>query len=338
MQTTHAPPSPNLLFETLNSYQKTAALKAAIELDLFSAIGDGVSTSAELAARVGASERGVRILADYLVVIGFLTKPNGRYGLPPNTAAFLTKRSPAYLGGTIEFLLSPTLVRSFDNLTETVRRGSTTLEANGTLAPEHEVWERFARAMAPMMGPTSAAVAKRILNGSTQPMRVLDVAASHGVFGLAFAQQNPHARVTGLDWANVLKVARENAARLGVADRYDTIAGSVFDAELGGPYDVILLPNILHHFNEAEIVKICQRMKAALKPEGKVVTVEFIPNEDRISPPPDAAFSLMMLASTPSGDAYTFSEYERMLKAAGFSRSELIRSPESPHAVIVSQP
>jgi ubiquinone/menaquinone biosynthesis C-methylase UbiE len=337
MQLPHIPPSPVLLFEALNGFQKTAALKAAIELDLFTAIADGASTPAELAAKTGASERGARILSDFLVVAGFLTKSNGRYSLSPDSAFFLTKRSPAYMGGTLEFLLSPTIVGSFSDLTAVVRQGGTALGADGTLAPEHEVWERFARAMTPMMGPVSANVAKQVLGGSTQPMRVLDVAASHGLFGLTFAQQNPHARVTGLDWANVLKVAQENASRMGLADRYNTIAGSMFEVDLGGPYDVILLPNILHHFDEAAIVKFCRRLKPTLKPEGRVVTVEFVPNEDRISPPTDAAFALTMLASTPSGDAYTFAEYDRMFKAAGFGQSEIIRTPGMPHSVIVTQ-
>ena len=62
-----------------------------------------------------------------------------------------------------------------------------------------------------------------------------------------------------------------------------------------------------------------QKCFAALKPGGRAVTLEFIPNEDRITPPSNAAFALIMLASTPAGDAYTFSELESMFSEAGFA-------------------
>src|SRR6478609_5030778 len=90
-----AQPTLDLFFATANAYQRAAALKAAVELELFTAIGEGCATPAELARRCKAAERGVRILADFLVVIGFLTKREGRYGLTPDAATFLDRRSPA---------------------------------------------------------------------------------------------------------------------------------------------------------------------------------------------------------------------------------------------------
>jgi len=88
--------SPGLFLDAVNSYQRTAAIKAAIELDLFTAIGQGRETSQELALSCGASERGMRILSDYLVVMGFLRKKRGRYGLTVDSAMLLDRRSPAY--------------------------------------------------------------------------------------------------------------------------------------------------------------------------------------------------------------------------------------------------
>jgi len=87
-------------------------------------------------------------------------------------------------------------------------------------------------------------------------------------------------------------------------------------------------------------VKTCEtllrKVHAALVDGGRAVTVEFVPNEDRISPPPSAMFSLVMLGSTPSGDAYTFGEFEKMFADAGFSRSELHQLPPTPQQVIIS--
>src|SRR3712207_5485102 len=110
------PPSPVLFFETVNAYQRSAALKAAVEIGLFTAAAEGDDPAAAMAARAGAAERGVRVLADYLTVLGFMTKSAGRYRLTPDTALFLDRRSPAYLGGAVEFLLAPGLVAGFADL------------------------------------------------------------------------------------------------------------------------------------------------------------------------------------------------------------------------------
>src|SRR5215472_4718961 len=106
-------PSPELIFDTLNAYQRTNALRGAIELDLFTAIGEGAATAADLASKLKVSERGARILCDFLVIIGFLTKTGSRYGLTPDSALFLDRRSPAYLASAETFLNSPMLTDTF---------------------------------------------------------------------------------------------------------------------------------------------------------------------------------------------------------------------------------
>ena len=62
--------SPENIFNTLWGFQRTAALKTGIDLDIFTAIAAGDRTAAELATKSGASERGIRILCDYLTIIG----------------------------------------------------------------------------------------------------------------------------------------------------------------------------------------------------------------------------------------------------------------------------
>src|SRR3712207_616546 len=143
-------PSPELFFQTVNSYQRTAAVKAAIELDIFTAIGEGDATPGEIAASRRLSERGARILCDFLVIMGMLTKDGGRYALTEDSAFFLDRRSPAYVGGAVEFMLAPTLVSNFDDLAAAVRRGGTANDEGGTVSHDNPIWETFARAMAPM--------------------------------------------------------------------------------------------------------------------------------------------------------------------------------------------
>lgn len=330
-------PSPLLFLDTVNAYQRTAALKAAIELDLFSAIGAGTETASELAAKCGASERGMRILCDYLSVIGFLTKADGRYRLTQDSAIFLTRESPAYLGGSTQFLLSPMLVDAFRDIAGAVRKGGTVVSAEGTVAPDHPVWVQFARGMAGFMTMPAQLMAKLIEADPERRLKVLDIAAGHGMFGIAVAQRFPNAEIVALDWPNVLEVAKENAAKAGVSDRYSTLAGSAFEVEFGSNYDVILIPNFLHHFDEATCISLLEKIHGALADDGKAVTVEFVPDEDRVSPPGAAVFSMVMLASTPQGDAYTFAELEGMLKRAGFSRTELHELPPSPQRLLISE-
>lgn len=332
-----AQPSPILFFETVNAYQRTAALKAAIELDVFTAIAEGNSTAQAVAARCRTSERGMRILLDYLVIIGFLAKAGEQYALTPDAAFFLDRNKPSYLGGAIEFLLAPELTGAFDELSEAVRKGGTVVSEDGTMSPENPIWVRFARAMAPMMMMPAQAIAQLVPVVADRPVKVLDIAAGHGIFGITLAKAHPNVEVVALDWPNVLEVARENAARFGVAERHSLLPGSAFEVDWGSGYDLILLTNFLHHFDAPTCEQLLQRAQAALNAGGRAVTLEFIPNEDRVTPPPAAAFALMMLGSTASGDAYTAAEYEQMFRRAGFAHNEFHPLPGSPQTVIVSQ-
>jgi SAM-dependent methyltransferase len=328
--------TPARVFDAFTGYQKTAAMRAAIDLDLFSAIGAAGATAAEVATRSGASARGVRILCDRLVVDGFLTKSGDRYGLAEDTAFFLDRASPAFVGSTVTFLSSPTIKDAFDRLTEAVRKGGTAIGEEGTLAPEHPVWVDFARAMAPLAGVMAEVLAGTIGGG---PIRgtVLDVAAGHGLYGITLARHHPDARVIAQDWPNVLAVAQENASRAGVADRFSRLPGSAFEVDFGTGHAIVLLTNFLHHFDPPTNETLLRRAHAALAPGGRAIAVEFVPNEDRVSPPEAASFSLTMLASTPSGDAYTFSEYDRMFRAAGFAKVEKKDLPGMPSQFIVAE-
>jgi 2-polyprenyl-3-methyl-5-hydroxy-6-metoxy-1,4-benzoquinol methylase len=329
-------PSPVLFFDTINAYQRTEALRAAIELDLFTRIAAGERTAEQLAAACQASPRGIRILANYLTTLGFLRKGDEQYELTGDADVFLNRNSPAYLGGTLEFLLTPQLKESFQQLTATVRRGATATSDEGTVSHDNPIWVAFARAMAPMMQLPARMLVDLVGGDRERPIRVLDVAAGHGIFGVSIAERYPHAHITALDWHNVLAVASENAKRAGVAERHVLRPGSAFEVDWGGPYDLVLLTNFFHHFDLATCRDLASRAYAALAPGGRAITLEFIPDEDRLNPPSTASFALTMLATTAHGDAYTFAEYQQIFQKAGFLRSELFALPPTAQQAVIS--
>jgi len=328
-------PTPELIFDTMQAYQRTAALRAGIELEIFTAIAEGATSVDAIAGRSHASTRGTRMLCDYLTIIGFLSKNGDAYQLTPDSAVFLNKRSPAYLGGMTEFLGAPDLVRNFDSLTETVRRGTITSRED-TVATENPIWEKFARAMAPMMMPPAQAIAEILGVASAGPISVLDIAAGHGIFGIVIAQRNAAAEIVAVDWKGVLKAATENATKMGVSARHRTIAGDAFTADFGGGYDIALVTNFLHHFDAPTCTNFLRKVASALKPGGRAAVLEFVPNDDRVSPPTPASFVMNMLAGTPGGDAFTLRELRGMLDGAGFHNVTGHPVPGGPETLVVA--
>jgi 2-polyprenyl-3-methyl-5-hydroxy-6-metoxy-1,4-benzoquinol methylase len=328
-------PTPDLFFEAATAYVRTEALRTAVELGVFTAVAAGAHTAAELAQRCRASDKGMRVLCDYLVVVGFLRKDGTRYMLSADTAMFLDRNSPAYMGGVLEFLHTPTLRQGYANLTAAVRKGGTVVSADGLLATENPDWVHFARAMVPMMIVPAQRSAQLVDRPASAKLKVLDIAAGHGLFGIEVAKRFVHAEVTGLDWPNVLEVARENAQRAGLSQRYHTLAGDAFEIELGEGYDVVLIPNFLHHFSLERCVAFLQRVHRSLRSDGIAITVEFVPDENRVSPPLPATFAMVMLVATAEGDAYTWQQLDAMFKRAGFQRSSLhALAPSAEHAIV----
>jgi 2-polyprenyl-3-methyl-5-hydroxy-6-metoxy-1,4-benzoquinol methylase len=317
----HQQPTPERFFNAVNAFEQTEAMKAAIELEIFTAIAEGNRAAATIAKRCRAAERGVRTLCDFLTIHGFLTKEGAQYALAPDSALFLNRHSPAYIGDALEFLLTPRLREAHARLTEAVRRGGSAL-GEGTLVPENPDWVKFAQAMMPLMHMPAEIMAAELRKGG-EVHKVLDIAASHGIFGIAVAKQNPAAQIYASDWESVLEVGIKNAQEMGVADRYHLLPGSAFEVDFGSDYDLVLIPNFLHHFDPPTCTTFMRKVHVALKPGGRAAIAELVPNPDRVTPPTAAAFSMMMLATTPTGDAYTFAELESISKNAGFARVEL---------------
>jgi hypothetical protein len=325
--------SPDLFLDRLWAFQETAALKAALRLGVFDALEPGPASAEAVAGAAAIAPKGARVLCDFLTIKGFLTKADGLYALTGSSRVFLTRASPASLAGVVEFLAGDFQIQQYvDHPEDMVRQGGAVRQL--ALVPDHPMWVDFARHMGAFMAPMADAVAAQVAAWGEAPARVLDIAAGHGRFGLALAALSPDTHVTALDWAPVVAVAQEHADAAAIGERFATIPGDAFQVDWGAGYDIVLLPNFLHHFNRAMATEILVKARASLAPGGKVLVVEFVPNDDRISPPAAARFAYTMLGSTPEGDAYTAAEYAAMGEDAGLPRMTVTPLPPTPQTLL----
>ena len=320
-------PNPTWLLDEFRAFERTLALRTAIEMDLFTRIAAGDNTVRALAAAADASERGLATLCDFLAVQGHLVKRGACYSLTLNTRLYLTSTSPAYLGSAVKFLAGDATVAAFCRLRQTVERGAGSADLD---------WLEYARSMAPIARPVAEFAAAALKVDSAGPIQVLDIAAGHGLYGIAIAAQNPSAQIFALDLTSVLKVAIENARQSGVTRRYHPIPGDALKTGFRGPYDLVLAANFTHHLDQAANIRLFEKIRAALKPAGRIALIDFILNTDRVSPAPDAAFALTLLATSAHGTVYTFKEYSQMLRTAGFRQVRHLKTGDYGHWMITA--
>ena len=252
------------------SYLTTAALTAGVKLDIFTAIGGDSRTADALAQTTGASTRGVRILCDYLTVIGFLEKSGTEYRLTAASKRYLDRTSAMAVADALDFLAAPEMMALvLEDPVSYVRGGGAVGLAH--IAPDNPIWVRFAHAMVPYARVTAKRVAAYLEELPNGVCKVLDVAAGHGLYGIEAARALPQAIVTAVDWPKVVAAAKERATAAGISNRYRVVEGSAFDVDWGDNFDVVLLPNFLHHFGPQECISLLRKTRASLSPSGRVL-------------------------------------------------------------------
>jgi ubiquinone/menaquinone biosynthesis C-methylase UbiE len=307
---------------------------AGTELDLFTHIAAGKKTFRQIARAAGASERGVRMLLDALVALGYLNKKGGEYGLEPVSAKFLVRGGSVYLGPLINE--TKLVWESWAHLTEVVKSGRP-FRAVDTEEIGREFFPQLVSAIFPMSyGAARAAVEAIPPKTRSGIRRILDVAAGSGAWSIAFAQAAPEARVTVVDFPEVSAVARQFTARFGVADRYSYLEGNLRQVDFGrNRFDLVILGHIIHSEGEKWGKKLIRKSYRALRPGGMLLIAEMIPNDERSGPALPLVFGLNMLLNTEQGDVFTMGEYRQWLKDAGFKKVTTIEAP-SPSPLILA--
>jgi len=331
----HLDPTP--IIQMLQANQATAVLKTSIDLGVFAALAAAPGTAEVVAGKIGCPARSTAILLDALSVLGLAVRRDTAYELSPLALAFLVPGAPTYLGETSNIFAGALLWDAFGKLTEAVRAGGSVMDKHAETA-SHPFWETFARSSAALAFPAAGAVAELLEPhvAGTEKLRVLDVAAGSGIYGHTLLRF-PTAEVTFLDWPNVLPETRAWGDRLRVdQSRAHYLPGSVFEAELGGPYDVIVASHLYHHFDAATCQSLTRRLAGALSPGGRLCVHDFVTGRG-LENPGATMFSLVMLVWTRSGKAYGQDDYTAWMLEAGLARPSAHPLPGMPTSWLIAQ-
>ncbi|HVY94864.1 MAG TPA: methyltransferase, partial [Bryobacteraceae bacterium] len=303
-------------------YAPPLIIEAAIRNGFFDALKDGSKTAAQVSTATGASLRGVASILNALTGLELLDKNGESYSLTPDSRAFLVKGAPGYLGGMIEHMSSQLIPKWLD-IADIVRAGHPTGGVN-SVAEGTAFFEKLVPALFPFnYGAASAAGETLGVANATAPVRVLDLAAGSGVWGIAIAQKSPQVEVTAIDWPGVLEITRKTAAQFGLANRFSFIAGDLGEVNFGRGYNIATLGHILHSEGVERSKALLRKTFDALAPGGTIVIAEFLVDPERKTSTMGLIFDVNMLVNTERGATYSFEEIRDWLSEAGFVKTGL---------------
>lgn len=319
-------------------YAPPLILEASIRHRVFDVLEGGAKTLAEVAKETGASERGLGAIMNALVGLELLAKgTDGRYSLTPESEAFLVSHKPTFLGGLIRHGSRQT-IPMWLHLNEVVATGHPAAAVNqqgeGT-----EFFQQFVNDIFPLSYPAAQALARYLdCNVEGRMIRVLDLAAGSGVWGIAQAQCSDAVHVTVVDWAGVLPATRRTVAKFGLSGRFTFVEGDLDEADFGTGHDVAILGHILHSEGKDRSRALIAKAFKALKPHGTISIAEYLVNSDRTGPLGGLLFAVNMLVHTDTGDTYSFEEISEWLTEAGFVKIRTLEAPGPSPLILANKP
>lgn len=300
------------LTRKMRDFQESRLLLTAVELDVFTAVGEG-ATAAQVAARLKTNMRATETLLNGLVAAGALTKQGGRFGNTAEIARYLVAGSEEYSREALMHTVH--MWDAWSTLTEAVRLG--TAPARPGISGDDRQWtESFIAAMHSNAAQAAEALVKQV--GAANVRRMLDVGGGSGAYSIAFAQANPALQADVLDLGAVVQIAQRHIDAAGLRDRVLTRVGDLTKDEFDAKYDLVLLSAICHMLSPEQNQDLLHRCARALLPGGRVVIRDFILEEDKTVPAAAAMFALHMLVNTPGGSTYSENEYRNWLAAGRF--------------------
>ena len=319
--------TPERIMQFAWGYAPPLILESAIRNRIFDVLDENPKTLEELAAATGISIRGGAAITNALVGMNFLARDeSGKLSLTPESAAFLVRSKPSFMGGFI-LHTSGHLIPRWLHLDEVVKSGMPVRAVNQEDTGA-AFFEPFVNDIFPMSYPPAKTLAAHLrLSDATGPVSVLDVAAGSGVWGIALAQSSPNVRVTAVDWPGVLPTTQKTVARFGLSDQFTFTPGDLRDADFGSGHQVATLGHILHSEGEKRSKELLAKTFKALGSGGTIVIQEFLVNKDRTGPMNGLLFAVNMLVNTDTGSTWSFEEIGSWLKDAGFANPRTVDAP-----------
>jgi len=311
---------PQQLLSLHFSFAASRVLSTALQFDFFSIVNHDFHDTKEIAKQASADENGTRLILNALTAHGLLTKNNDNYYLTDFTARYLVKDSDEYVGVMME---NDDIWEAWTDLPYIVKNGSPRREV-GQKEKGPDFFPKLIQSLHVINLKPAQKTAEYISSiiDKNDPI-ILDLACGSGVWGLSFAKVNPNTKVVFQDFDNVLDLTKKYVDNFDIATQSDYLPGDLNEIEFReDEYDIAILGNIVHSIGEQQSRQLFKKLRKALKPGGKILILDMIPNEDRSGPVFPIIFALNMLVNTNSGNTYTLSEYGNWLKDAGFSKMD----------------
>jgi ubiquinone/menaquinone biosynthesis C-methylase UbiE len=319
--------TPERLMQMAWGFAPPLILESAIRNKVFDTLDAGPKSIDEVATATGASPRGLRAIMNALVGFEFLkTNGDGKYELTPESSIFLVTTKPTFFGGMIAHT-SGQLMPAWLQLTDVVTTGRPAAAVNQESDGSPFFQELVSNIFPMSYGPAQALAAHLNFGESGPAVRVLDLGAGSGVWGIAVAQSSPRVTVTAIDWPAVLPIAQRTAERFGLEKRYNCVPGDLLSADFGDNHDLITIGHILHSEGVERSRQVLRKCFDALAPGGTVAIQEFLVNPERTGPPMGLLFAVNMLVNTDEGDTWSFEEIAGWLKEAGFVNPRTVDAP-----------
>ncbi|HUD45497.1 MAG TPA: methyltransferase dimerization domain-containing protein [Candidatus Baltobacteraceae bacterium] len=334
---THSKITPERIMQLSWGYAPPLIVEAAVKHHLFDLLDAAPLNAQQLARQAGVSVRGVTAICNALVGLKLLARDGGRYTLTPESATFLVSHKPAYHGAFFHHI-STQLIPKWLALEKTVRTGRSAATVNSEESGA-SFFAEFVESIFPLSYAAAKALGKHLgISKAKTPVKVLDLAAGSGVWGIALAEQSPRVHVTAVDWPPVLAVTQRIARRHGVGNRLTVIPGDILKVRLGKNHQVATLGHILHSEGRARSRKLIKKTFHALAPGGTIAIMEFLVNHDRTEPVVGLLFAVNMLVNTEKGDTFSFVEISGWLREAGFTNPRLLKVPAVSPLVLATKP
>ena len=330
--------TPERLMELSFAYAPPLIISAGVRNKVFDSLEEGAKTPKQLAEETGASARALGILMNALVGLGLLKKDRqGEYSLTPESAAFLVSKKPGTHAGFFG-TIAPQLISRWLQLSDIVRQGRPAVAVNQETEGT-EFFSQLVENIIPMSYPPAQRLGDHLnLARVKNEIRVLDLGAGSGIWGIALAQKSPRVRVTGVDWAGMIPTTKRITQKFGVGDRFNYIEGDMLEANFGSGYDIATLGHILHSEGEDRSRELLRKIFRALKSGGTIAIAEWLVNEDRTKPLPSLMFAVQMLVNTEKGDTFSFNEIKNWLEEAGFKKVRKLEAPGPSPLVLATKP